>query len=90
MKLYLEDNDIAKTVTFEEENGVRQRLYVHGDKEGFVFKSLAEHDEQVRKAVCDEIASAIAYEVFVSEKLTHKEIERAIEKVKKNMYEIRG
>lgn len=90
MKLYLDDNDIAKTVTFEEENGVRQRLYVHGDKDGFIFKSLAEHDETLIKELCKEISSAIAYEVFVSGKLTHKEVETAIEKVEKNRYGIRS
>lgn len=88
MKIYLDNNEIAKTVTFEYENDKRQKLYVHDD-EGFVFKSLEEHDEQTRKDVCDEISSAIAYEVFKSEKLTHIEIERAIEKVKKNIYGIR-
>lgn len=88
MKLYIDDNDIAKTVTFEEENGKRQKLYVH-DKEGFVFKSLSEHDEFLIKDICDEISSAIAYEVFVSEKLTQREIEKAIEKVKFNSYGLR-
>lgn len=88
MKIYLDNNEIAKTVTFEYENDKKQKLYVHDD-EGFVFKSLEEHDEQTRKDVCDEISSAIAYEVFVSERLTPKEIERAIEKVKKNIYGIR-
>lgn len=88
MKIYIDNNEIAKTVTFEFENDKKQKLYVHDD-EGFVFKSLEEHDEQTRKDVCDEISSAIAYEVFVSEKLTHKEVERAIEKVKKNVYGIR-
>lgn len=45
MKLYIEDKDIGKTVTFTDEK--RQGLYVHGDKEGFVFKSLAEHDKEL-------------------------------------------
>ena len=54
MKVYVDANDTGKTVTFEEENGKRQYLYVH-DKEGFIFKELAEHDKQVRKDVCDEI-----------------------------------
>ena len=87
MKLYIEDKDIGKTVTFADEK--RQGLYVYDDKDGFIFKSLAEHDEQTRKDICDEISSAIAYEVFLSGELTHKEVGRAIEKVKKNIYEIR-
>lgn len=90
MKLFIGDEDIAKTVTFEEENGARQRLYVHGDKKGFVFKSLAEHDELLIKSICDEISSAIACETFLSGELTHKEIEKAIAKVKKNSYGIRS
>lgn len=88
MKLYIEDKDIGKTVTFADEK--RQGLYVHGDKDGFIFKSLAEHDELLVKSICDEISSAIAYETFVSGELTHKEVEKAIAKVKKNSYGIRS
>lgn len=88
MKLYIADEDIGKTVTFTDEK--RQGLYVHDDKEGFIFKSLAEHDELLVKSICDEISSAISYEVFVSGKLTHEEIEKAIAKVKKNSYGIRS
>ena len=89
MKIYLDNSEIAKTVTFENEDGKRQKLYVH-DNEGFVFKSLEEHDELLVKSICDEISSAVAYEVFVSGKLTHKEVEKAIAKVKKNSYGIRS
>jgi hypothetical protein len=88
MKIYIEDKDIVKTVTFTDKK--RQGLYVHDDKDGFIFKSLAEHDELLVKSICDEISSAIAYEVFLSGKLTHKEVETAIEKVKKNSYGIRS
>ena len=89
MKLYLDDSDMAKTVTFEEENGVIQRLYVHDDKDGFVFKSLAEHDENLIKELCKKISSAIAYEVFVSGKLTQKQINTAIDKVRHNKYDFK-
>lgn len=54
MKVYLDDNDIGKTITYKEENGKIQYLYVH-DREGFVFKSLADYKKQVRKQVCEEI-----------------------------------
>lgn len=84
MKLYIEDKDIGKTVKFSDEK--RQGLYVHDDEEGVIFKSLAEHDELLVRSICDEVSSAIAYETLVSGELTHKEIEKAIAKVKKNSY----
>lgn len=54
MKVYVDEKDSGTTVTFKEENGKRQYLYVH-DKEGFIFKSLTDHDKQVRKEVCEKI-----------------------------------
>ena len=60
MKVYVDENDGGKTITFKEENGKRQYLYVH-DKEGFIFKSLADHDKQVRKEVVQEIINKIVY-----------------------------
>lgn len=58
MKVYIDENDIGKTVSYKEADGVRQYLYVH-DKEGFVIKHLAEHDKQVRKQVVQEIKEKI-------------------------------
>lgn len=52
MKVYVDTNDIGKTITYKEENGKRQYLYVH-DNEGFIFKDLSDHTKQVRKEVCD-------------------------------------
>ena len=52
MKVYVDANDIGKTVTYKEENGKRQYLYVH-DKEGFIFKDLSDYTKQVRKKVCE-------------------------------------
>jgi hypothetical protein len=54
MKVYVNANDMGKTVTYKEENGKRQHLYVH-DNEGFIFKSLEDYTKQVRKEVIDEI-----------------------------------
>lgn len=54
MKVYIDTNDIGKTVTYKEENGKRQHLYVH-DNEGFIFKELADYTKQVRKEVCEQI-----------------------------------
>ena len=45
MKIYLDQNDIGKTITYREENGKKQYLYAH-DKDGFVFKSLEEVQNQ--------------------------------------------
>ena len=58
MKVYVDANDIGKTVTYKEENGVRQYLYVH-DKEGFIFKDLADHTKQVRKEVLSELMNML-------------------------------
>ena len=58
MKVYIDENDIGKTVTYKDENGKRQYLYIH-DNEGFIFKELSEHDKQVRKEVCEEIRKYI-------------------------------
>jgi Holliday junction resolvase len=58
MKIYIDENDIAKTVTYKEENGKRQYLYIH-DNEGFIFKELSEHDKQVRQEVCEEIKEKV-------------------------------
>ena len=61
MKVYLDANDIGKTITYKEENGVRQYLYVH-DKEGFIFKDLSDYTKQVRKEVCEEIYRVLTNE----------------------------
>lgn len=58
MKVYIDANDIGKTVTYKEENGKRQYLYIH-DNEGFIFKELSDYDKQVRKEVCEEIQSEL-------------------------------
>lgn len=58
MKVYVDANDIGKTITYKEENGVRQHLYVH-DKEGFIFKDLSDYTKQVRKEVCEEIGNKL-------------------------------
>lgn len=63
MKVYIDENDIGKTVTYKEENGKRQYLYIH-DNEGFIFKDLSDYTKQVRKEVCEEIR----------EKLKQKEV----------------
>lgn len=54
MKIYINENDIGKTVSFKDENGKKEYLYVH-DKEGFIFKDLAEHDKELVKTICDMI-----------------------------------
>ena len=54
MKVYVDIADSGKTITYKEECGKRQYLYVH-DNEGFIFKELADYSKQVRKEVCEEI-----------------------------------
>ena len=54
MKVYIDTNDIGKTVSYKEENGKKQYLYAH-DNEGFVVKDLAEHDKQVRKEIIKQV-----------------------------------
>lgn len=54
MKVYLNESDIGKTITYKEENGKKQHLYVH-DKEGFIIQPITEHDKQVRKNVIGEL-----------------------------------
>lgn len=88
MNVYLDENDIFKTLTYETENGKKKKLISH-DRDGFVIKSLQDYNKLLISAICDEIGCAIAYEVFVSEKLSHKEVELAIQKVKDNFYGIR-
>lgn len=63
MKVYVDANDIGKTVTFKEENGKRQYLYVH-DKEGFIIKSL----EDYKKKFLDDIKEFVInnFEVTIS------------------------
>ena len=62
MKIYIDDNDIGKTVSYKEADGVRQYLYVH-DKEGFVIKHLAEHDKEIRNQVCERMRK-FAYNTY--------------------------
>ena len=57
MKIYIDDVEIGTTVSYIEENGKKQNLYVH-DKEGFVFKSLKDkmsnlqqENEQLKKEI---------------------------------------
>ena len=54
MKVYIDEKDIGLTVTYKEEFGKKQYLYVH-DKDGFVFKSLEEHDKETKKTVFNSI-----------------------------------
>lgn len=54
MKVYVDANDIGKTVTYKEEYGKRQYLYVH-DNEGFIFKDLSDYTKQVRKEVVEKV-----------------------------------
>ena len=58
MKVYVDANDIGKTITYKKENGVRQYLYVH-DKEGFIFKSLSDYTKQVRKEVLGDLMNML-------------------------------
>jgi hypothetical protein len=54
MRVYVDIADSGKTITYKEEYGKRQYLYVH-DNEGFIFKDLADYAKQVRKEVCEKI-----------------------------------
>lgn len=58
MKVYVDANDIGKTVTYKEDNGKKQYLYAH-DKEGFIFKDLTDYTKQVRKEVCESLDKKI-------------------------------
>ena len=79
MNIFIDEIDLHQTITYKEIDGEKQDLHTKG---GFEIKSL----EDYRTYLCNLLDSAIAYEVFVSGKLTHKEIETAIEKVKRNGY----
>ena len=63
MKIYVDPKCDGTTVTFKEENGKRQYLYVH-DKEGFIIKSLDDY----KKKVLDDIKEFIInnFEVTIS------------------------
>lgn len=50
MKIYIDEAEIGSTISYTEENGKKQNLYVH-DKEGFVFKSLKERLEEKDKEI---------------------------------------
>lgn len=63
MKVYVDEKDSGTTITFKEENGKRQYLYVH-DKEGFIFKSIQDHDKQVRKEVVQEIRKMLPNYIY--------------------------
>ena len=80
MKVFISEIDLGKTITYKEENGKKQYLYTSG---GFEFESLKDYKD----VLCNLLGSAIAYEVFMSGKLTEKEINAAIEKVRHNKYE---
>lgn len=67
MKVYVDEKDNGTTVTYKEENGKRQYLYVH-DKEGFIFKSLADYTKQVRKEVVQDIRKKLKDVKFVDTK----------------------
>ena len=54
MIVYLDESGIGKTITYTEENGKKQYLYVH-DKDGFNIQPITEHDKQVRTGVVKEI-----------------------------------
>ena len=45
MKIYIDKQDVGTTITYKEECGRRQFLYVH-DKEGFVFKELEDKNRE--------------------------------------------
>ena len=81
MKVYVDSNDIGTTVTYKEENGKRQYLYVH-DKEGFVFKDLADYTKQVRKEVCDGLALPLIKHFQKDAEFTVEEICKWIEEYK--------
>lgn len=55
MKIYIDKEDISKTVSYEDEDGKKQNLYVH-DKEGFIFKELADHDKELLRKIATKIA----------------------------------
>ena len=55
MRIYISEEDICKTVSYEEENGAKQNLYVH-DKDGFFFKELKEHDKELLRKIATKIA----------------------------------
>lgn len=59
MKVYVDANDIGKTVTYKEEYGKRQYLYVH-DNEGFIFKDLADYIKQAQSNIFNKIKSEYA------------------------------
>lgn len=61
MKVYVDVADSGKTITYKEEYGKRQYLYVH-DNEGFIFKDLADYAKQVRKEVCEKFVEKFMLE----------------------------
>ena len=48
MKIYIDDKDIGTTISYQDNYGVRQNLWVH-DKEGFIFKSLQDYIKEVEQ-----------------------------------------
>ena len=83
---YVEELE-AKLKEYEGESNTtinEYRFLRHSNKE--LVDRLKVVEEQTRDKVCKEIGSAIAYEVFIAERLTHNEVELAIEKVRKNVY----
>lgn len=67
MNIYLDQNDFGKTISYTEENGKKQNLYAH-DHEGFVIKSLEDHDKEKRNELIDEIKKEldVAFETIYS------------------------
>lgn len=58
MKVYVDANDMGTTVTYKEENGKKEYIYCH-DREGFVFKDLADYTKQVRKEVLGDLCNML-------------------------------
>lgn len=58
MNIYLDKNEMGTTITYTYEGKNKQNLYVH-DKDGFVFKSLEEHDKETKKTVLNDIVEKL-------------------------------
>ena len=91
MKIYLDKNDLGKTITFREEYGKRQYLYVH-DKEGFVFKNLEKFQNQKAVECLREVKENVKWFVYDDKKLLNKDdaIENFIDLIDTKIKELEG
>lgn len=80
MKVYVDVADSGKTITYKEEYGKRQYLYVH-DNEGFIFKDLADYAKQAKKEVCEKFVEQFMLEYTMG----NEPIEDIIYKVAKQI-----